>query len=156
MYNLGKVEVLGADLTTDYSLRSGKTVFGALARYTFQRSIDKSDRGSLSWGGQIPYIPLHSGSLNLSVDYSGWRSDLTFFAMGDRYTTSANLPAYRLEPWLTLDAAISKSLSLRSGAIDLKLTLRNLLDRQYEIVDNYPMPGTSFMLSVCYCPSMIN
>ena len=72
------------------------------------------------------------------------------FATGERFTTSANLPAYRLAPWTTLDAAVSKDMSLRSGEMRLKLCLNNLLDEQYEIVDNYPMPGFNFLLRVEY------
>ena len=93
---------------------------------------------------------MHSGSLNLFGEFSGWRLDLTGFATGERFTTSANLPAYRLAPWATLDAAISKSLSVPSGSLRLKLCLNNLLDEQYEVVDNYPMPGFNFLLKAEY------
>lgn len=141
MYNIGKVEVLGCDVTADYSFKAGMGEFGALARYTFQQARDKSD-----WNGQIPYIPLHSGSVNLFGDISGWRADVTLFATGERFTTSANLPAYRLAPWATLDAAVTKNLSLRGNDLSLKLCLNNLLNEQYEIVDNYPMPGFNFLL----------
>ncbi|MBR1926369.1 MAG: TonB-dependent receptor, partial [Bacteroidales bacterium] len=102
----------------------------------------------LTWGGQIPYIPLHSGSVNLFGELSGWRTDVTFFATGERYTTSANLPAYRIAPWTTLDAALSKDIALSSNALTLKLCLNNLLNEQYEIVDNYPMPGFNCRFSV--------
>lgn len=141
MYNIGKVEVLGCDVTADYSFKAGMGEFGALARYTSQQARDKSD-----WNGQIPYIPLHSGSVNLFGDISGWRADVTLFATGERFTTSANLPAYRLAPWATLDAAVTKNLSLRGNDLSLKLCLNNLLNEQYEIVDNYPMPGFNFLL----------
>ena len=79
-------------------------------------------------------------------DISGWRADVTLFATGERFTTSANLPAYRLAPWATLDAAVTKNLSLRGNDLSLKLCLNNLLNEQYEIVDNYPMPGFNFLL----------
>lgn len=141
MYNLGVVEILGVDLSADYSIKIGRGECGAIVRYTFQQARDRSDREALTWGGQIPYIPVHSGSVNVFGDLSGWRTDITLFATGERYTTSANLPAYRLSPWTTLDAAISKNLSIHGNDLTLKLCLNNLLNEQYEIVDNYPMPG---------------
>ena len=146
MYNLGKVAVLGADATLDCAFKTGWGEIGAVARYTFQRSRDRSDPESLTWNGQIPYIPLHSGSVNVFGSLSGWRGDVTLFATGERFTTSANLPAYRLAPWATLDAALSKDLSLRDKNLSIKLRLNNLLNEQYEIVDNYPMPGFNFLL----------
>ncbi len=142
MYNIGRVDVLGSDVTADYSFKAGRGEFGAVARYTFQQARDRSE-----WNGQIPYIPLHSGSVNLSGSLSGWRTDVTLFATGERFTTSANLPAYRLAPWTTLDAAVSKKIAFSGNELTLKLCLNNLLDQQYEIVDNYPMPGFNFLLS---------
>ena len=150
MYNLGKVSVLGCDVLLDYSGKMGKGETGATARYTFQRARDRSTPGSLTWDGQIPYIPLHSGSLNLSFGLDGWRADVTLFVTGERFTTSANLPAYRLDPWTTLDAAASKSLRLGNGNLSFKLALNNLLNRQYEVIDNYPMPGFNLMLTTIY------
>ena len=156
MYNLGKVAVLGSDVTADYVRKYGRGSLGAVIRYTFQQSRDRTlSPGTdpaevLTWNGQIPYIPLHSGSANVFGELDGWRMDVTVFATGERFTTSANLPAYRLAPWTTLDAAVSKVLPVRSGSLRLKLCLNNLLDEQYEIVDNYPMPGFNFLLKVEY------
>ena len=150
MYNLGKVAVLGSDVTLDYSGKFGDAGAGVTARYTFQRSRDRSDPESLTWNGQIPYIPEHSGSVNVSGLLRRWRADITFFATGERYSTSANLPPYRLEPWFTLDASVSRSFTLGQGILDLRLKLNNLLNEQYEIIDNYPMPGFNLMLTTIY------
>jgi outer membrane receptor protein involved in Fe transport len=150
MYNLGKVSVLGGDVTADYSFAFDEGEAGLIARYTLQRSRDRSDPEALTWNGQIPYIPLHSGSVNLYGSRSGWRADLTLFATGERFTTSANLPAYRLAPWATLDAAVSKDITLKTGSLSLKLRLNNLLNEQYCIVDNYPMPGLNFLMGIVY------
>ena len=150
MYNLGKVAVLGSDVTADYVQKIGKGSIGAVVRYTFQQSKDKFDPDALTWNGQIPYIPVHSGSANLFGELDGWRLDVTMFVTGERFTTSANLPAYRLAPWTTLDAAASKDLPIRSGALRIKLCLNNLLNEQYEIVDNYPMPGFNFLFRIEY------
>lgn len=150
MYNLGKVAVLGSDVTADYSCKVEKGSFGTVVRYTFQQSLDKTDSESLTWNGQVPYIPLHSGSANLFGELSGWRADVTIFVTGERFTTSANLPAYRLAPWTTLDASLAKTMPLKTGELNLKLCLNNILNEQYEIIDNYPMPGINFLFKIEY------
>ena len=150
MYNLGKVSVVGGDISAEFVSRFRGGEAGAVARYTLQRSRDRSDPEALTWNGQIPYIPLHSGSVNLFGSLSGWRTDITLFATGERFTTSANLPAYRLAPWTTLDAALSKAFRAGGGLLTLRLCLNNLLDEQYEIVDNYPMPGFNALLKADY------
>ena len=151
MYNLGKVSVMGSEIAADCSTKiSSLTEIGMTARYTFQYSRDRSDPEALTWNGQIPYIPVHSGSLNLLGAAGGWRLDITAFMTGERYTTSANLPAYQLAPWTTLDAALSKGLRISGYDLTLKLRLNNLLDQQYEIVDNYPMPGFNFRFDLSF------
>ena len=150
MYNLGKVAVLGSDVTADYSCKVEKGSFGAVVRYTFQQSLDKTDSESLTWNGQVPYVPMHSGSANLFGEMSGWRADVTIFVTGERFTTSANLPAYRLAPWTTLDASLAKTMPLKTGVLNLKLCLNNILNEQYEIIDNYPMPGINFLFKIEY------
>ena len=37
-----------------------------------------------------------------------------------------------------------------SGVIEARVDVKNLLDKQYEIVARYPMPGRSWQLSVKY------
>ena len=154
MYNLGKVAVFGTDVLADYSHAIGKGLFGVTARYTLQLAKDRTPGSGiekpLTWNGQIPYIPVHSGSTNIFGSLSGWRADITLFATGERYTTSANLPAYRIDPWATLDAALSKTLALRTSSLRFKISLNNLLNEQYEIVDNYPMPGFNAFLKIEY------
>ena len=148
MYNLGKVRMTGAELAGEYSRTVGRVGFGLAGRWSFQRASDLSDRDALTWKGQIPYIPLHSGSADLYATFDGWRLDLICFATGERFSTSANLPAYRLAPWTSLDAALAKEFKVLGRQATARLSLNNLLDEQYEVVDNYPMPGFNAMLNL--------
>lgn len=150
MYNLGEVRVLGADFISSFEKTVGRDRLGASGRYTFQQSRDFTSPGSVTYRGQIPYIPIHSGSFNLFNEYRGWRADLTVFAMSERWNTSANLPPYRMSPWVTLDAAASKTFDVGGNDLSVRLTLNNILNRQYEIVDNYPMPGLNALVRVEY------
>ncbi len=148
MYNLGKVRMTGAELAGEYSRTAGRVGFGLAGRWSFQRASDLSDRDALTWKGQIPYIPLHSGSADLYATFDGWRLDLICFTTSERFSTSANLPAYRLAPWTSLDAALAKEFKVLGRRATARLSLNNLLDEQYEVVDNYPMPGFNAMLNL--------
>lgn len=188
MYNIGEVRILGTDVMAAASKDFSKGSCGISARYTFQRARDYSDPDRDTYKGQIPYIPLHSGSANVYASFLGWRLDITCFMSGERYTTSVNLPAYRLPPWQTLDLSLAKKFSFGSkklkdvsdtvygrqysgsdwssdsqyygskgqngnrhgSSLTLRLTGNNLLNQQYEVVDNYPMPGTNVRLTVEY------
>ena len=150
MYNIGKVRILGADVSAAYEKTFGRILLGCRGRYTYQKATDLSDREAVTYKGQIPYIPLHSGSGNIFMEILGWRLDATFFATGERFSSSANLPAYRIAPWQTLDASLSKSFKLTGSELALRISLNNILGENYEIVDNYPMPGTNLIARLEY------
>mgnify|MGYP000116851827 CR=1 FL=1 len=44
------------------------------------------------YGGQIPYIPWHSGSAVLNLSYRDWDMNYSFIYTGERYESSANIP----------------------------------------------------------------
>lgn len=150
MYNIGEVSVLGADVSANYEKSFGKVLIGGLGRYTYQKATDLSDCEAVTYKGQIPYIPLHSGSGNIFIEIGGWRFDVTAFLTGERYSSSANMPAYRIAPWQTLDASLSKSFRLGDGELSLRVSCNNLLGENYEIIDNYPLPGTNFSARLEY------
>jgi len=44
--------------------------------------------------------------------------------------------------------SVSKGFPIRFGTVDLQLEALNLLNRNYEIVRNYPMPGRSYRMNI--------
>ena len=158
MYNIGKVDVKGSELKASLaydadSFREGSITngFSVLVKYTFQKALDVSDPSKSTYRGQIPYIPVHSGSLTLDVFLGGWMLDLSFLGNSERWTSSANRDEYRIGAYFTADGSLSRSFSLSEGReVFLRINVGNLLSRQYEIVKGYPMPGTNLILSVEY------
>lgn len=147
MYNIGKVSVYGADLKWSLGCRLlGKGRCGVTARYSYQKATDLSSPDFSSYKGQIPYIPLHSGSISADASWNGWRADISWIATGKRWSSSVNLSQFKIDPWSTMDIILSKAF----GGVTLKLNLRNVFNEQYEIVRGYPMPGTNFRLSLDY------
>ena len=150
MYNIGKVSILGADVSANYEKDFGKIHLGGRGQYTFQKATDLSDSEAVTYKGQIPYIPLHSGSGSIFIELGGWRFDVIAFITGEKYSSSANMPAYRIAPWQTLDATLSKSFQLRNSELVVRVSCNNILNDNYEIVDNYPMPGTNLSARLEY------
>lgn len=166
MYNIGHSHITGAeglisweyrtdDGTADaawrdisgHRTRKGGLTAGMTARYTFQRAMDVSRPGTSTYGGQIPYIPRHSGSVTASVAWKGWRADYSFIYTGIRYSSSANLVSTLMQPWTTHDITLSRKFGT---GLTFRLTVNNILNRQYEIVPGYPMPRCNFLVSAEY------
>ena len=133
MYNLGGVRMFGDEWDLTASWASGETTLGGTARYTYQWARDTET------GGQIPYIPLHSANFRLFWNQGNWSIDLQGFLTGERFTSSTNRDDFRIAPWTTWDASVAYSLP-RNG-LSLKLQLNNLLNANYEVIRQYPMPG---------------
>ncbi len=151
MVNLGKVEIRGIDLSLQTAWQAGRevTLYGRL-NYTYQKAQDFTDPDSEFYGGQIPYIPWHSGSAVLNINWRSWEANYSFIYTGERYSSQANLPVNYQPSWYTSDCSVSKRQRIRSNELKLTLEVNNLLNQQYEVVACYPMPGINFKFIIQY------
>ena len=151
MVNLGQVEIRGLDaaVQTDWLVGRDLTLAARL-NYTYQRAQDFTDPSSEFYGGQIPYIPWHSGSAALNAVWRRWELSYSFIYTGERYSSSANIPYNYQLPWYTSDLSLARSWRLGRGGLKTTLEVNNLLDQQYEVVACYPMPGINFKFIVQY------
>ena len=133
MYNLGGVRILGDEITASANWYSGPWTVGGTARYTYQWARDTET------GGQIPYIPLHSANFRLFTQWGGWSIDLQGFVTGERFNSSTNRSEFRIAPWTTWDASVAYAFP--KNGLTVRVQLNNLLNEQYEIIKQYPMPG---------------
>ena len=148
MLNIGIVDVSGLDIKADVSYSRKDWKAGAVLRYSFQQALDHSTPGSQTWGNQIPYIPLHSGSIDFLVNWRRWALTWDTTITGERWSRSANTPDYRISPWSISD--LNLSYHFERPDIRLSLNCNNIFDQPYQIVQGYPMPGRSFMAGVEY------
>jgi vitamin B12 transporter len=150
MVNLGLVEIKGIDvnaqsawqLTNDLSLTSGLTC-------TYQQAVD-ADHASPSYQDQIPYVPLHSGSFLAGVAYKNISLNYSFIYTGERYNQSTNIIENYVRPWYTHDAAVHYSTSLNKRDIRITAEINNLLNQDYAVIENFPMPGRHYRFGLTY------
>jgi outer membrane cobalamin receptor len=152
MMNIGDVKIKGVDVVTDqaFALPVGVVLNLRLA-YTYQRAQDFTTRKNpelqkITYGGQIPYIPWHSGSLISSIQYRGYRLNYSFIYVGERYHNSANIPENYEQPWYTHDLSASKEIRLKQYRCKISGELNNVFSQDYEVVVNYPMPKRNFKI----------
>lgn len=150
MVNLGYVEIRGADAVVSGTLRFGRLGIDCRATYTYQKAQDFTDSSSSYYGGQIPYIPWHSGSAIVGLSLGDWSLDYSFIYTGERYESSANIPENHALAWYTSDLALSKNFHLRRSQLRTTVEVNNLLNQQYEVVQCYPMPGTNVKIIISW------
>lgn len=150
MLNLGKVETKGVETNLKVSGKLFSTVdYNANLSYTFQESLDLTPGGN-SYGQQIPYIPRNSGSVSLMTGYTEFELNYGFLYTGERYSQKANIPSNYLQPWYTHDLAVRYTFPVFKNPLKLGVEVNNLLDQQYAVIKNFPMPGRSFRVSLNY------
>lgn len=151
MVNLGKVEIRGIDLALQTAWQWGKNWYLAgRVNYTYQKAQDFTDPTDAYYGGQIPYIPWHSGSAVLNLNWREWEMNYSFIYTGERYSSRANIPVNYVLPWYTSDFSVSRTQHWGGGDLKLTLEVNNLFNQQYEVVICYPMPGINFKVIAQY------
>jgi hypothetical protein len=146
MLNLGYVVVCGVEAAVQGWWQVGEVLADLRLSYTYQQAQDRTDRSSEWYGGQIPYVPWHSGSVIVGGSYGSWGLHYSFLYTGERYESVANIPENYAQPWYTHD--LSLSWAFRAGGVraGLSAEVNNLFGQQYEVVQWYPMPGRNFKL----------
>lgn len=145
MVNLGYVEMRGVDVALQTEWHLLKELKANLrVNYTYEKAQDFTDAKSDYYGGQIPYIPWHSGSAVLNLSYRDWDMNYSFIYTGERYESSANIPENYAKEWYTNDLSLSRRLHWKKMLWKLTAEVNNVFNQQYEVVQWYPMPGINF------------
>ena len=156
MMNYGYVEIRGLDLATSAVFEPCKDLFlNTKLTYTYQKAQDFTERKSgilqaSTYGGQIAYIPWHSGSVIANLSYKSWQLNYSFIYVGERYHSSANIRTEYEQPWYTNDIGIVKKINVGKTTMRAALEINNLLSQDYEVVLNYPMPKRNYKLSLTW------
>lgn len=148
MTNMGQVKGHGIESVVNMATHFDKVNLTANLTYTYSESRDYTKFGGLelsSYGDQIPYTPWHSGSGILNANYESWNFNYSFIYVGKRYNGNVNnIKINEVQPWYTHDLSVQKSFLLRSCKIKGSVECNNVLNQQYEVIYNYPMPGRTF------------
>jgi vitamin B12 transporter len=149
MLNLGKVDIKGIDVTGEMSgqLTSAINWFTRIA-YTYQRAMDITNPAAPTYKNTIPYTPDHSGSGLFSLQYGAWSGGYSLLFSSTRYVLGENNPYNQLDGWGTQDAFLSWAKSMKAFRVQIKAAVDNLLNKEYDVVRYFPMPGRSFRISL--------
>ena len=146
MLNLGRVEIRGCDIAAQGNVQWNKVGLNVRLCYTYQKAQDFTDPEENYYGDQIPYIPHHSGSVLLAVDWKKWNFNYSFIYTGERYSQSENTILTRLQPRYTNDLSASRTFAIKQVNCRITGEINNLFNQYYDVVANYPMPGINFKI----------
>lgn len=112
-------------------------------RATREKKISENDQGL---GKQLIYTPVHSAGLKVAAGYRQYRVVTNINATGPVYTTTDN--EHALPGYLLSDILLSARYPWRFHELEISLSVLNVFDEDYVVVEYRPMPGISFLASV--------
>jgi len=155
--NVARVDVVGVDA----SLRGAWQVapghrLSLQGSYSYQHVVNHTNRSSKYYGNQIAYIPLHSGSMALGWENPWVNVSLHGQGMSQRWANNEHYEGTEVDGYWDMGLTLYRQLddlricgkSLRG--VKLRMDVKNLLAKQYELVGHYPMPRRSWTLSIGY------
>lgn len=151
MMNLGKVRMLGLDVTLNATVRlkPGQSLIFA-GNYSYQRAQPRTDPTAADWMKQVAYTPLNSGGMSVSYENPWVNVVMHGTGVSARYATNTNSPETRIQGYMEFGLAAYRTFRLRDHSLEMRADLLNMFDKQYEVVARYPMPGRSWLFSVRY------
>ncbi len=151
MMNAGKVRQIGLDISANAEKRwKNDWSLSVTGSYSMLNATDKTNPTYIYYGHQIAYTPRHSGSVS-SLLHTPWL-DLSYnlLLMGERYSLGYNIPDNRMTAFTDHSITVSKDINIFKQQLRLQFDLRNLGNKNYEVVRFYPMPGTNWRLTVSW------
>lgn len=149
MLNLGKVRIKGIDVSAAVTVNPVSSLeLTVRGQYTFQEAIDITNPADSYYRDQIPYIPRHSGSAVLNASWRGWGLNYSFIYVGERYNQQENILYNYTQPWYTSDVSVSKDLKVNNVNMRALIEVSNLLNQDYDVIANYPMPKRNFRVTL--------
>lgn len=145
MTNLGKVNITGIDIAADgYITLSEQSKLSVGGTYTYQKALDVTTTESETYTHQIPYTPRISGSGKVALESTLINVGYTLLWSGPRYAGYQNYTENRLKAYADHSLSASREFKLKRIKLLVKAEVLNILNRNYEIIRYFPMPGRSF------------
>lgn len=148
MLNLGKVDIKGVDVSLTNTFQIRELIINTKLQYTYQDARDVSNPADTYYKDQIPYIPWNSGSFIAGLDWRGWSLNYSFIYVGERYNQQENIRYNHTQPWYTNDLSLAKAFKIKRCLYKVSCEVNNLLDQDYDVILNYPMPLRNYRVSL--------
>ncbi len=148
--NVKTVHAYGVELRGEASLQLGRGWSTRLnGNWSWTPSVNCGSalsEGDASVGKQLPYVPRIAGSATLRLQWHRWGLLAKWMGYGRRWTQSSNepgisgvLPAYGI-----CNITAERALPIRNTELNIKISVYNLFDKEYQTVAGRPMAGRNF------------
>ena len=146
--NVGKVHVIGLDATARAARHMGHHTLTTTASYSLQQARNKTNSESPNYGKQIAYIPEHTGAVSIGWENPWANIAVSGHAIGRRWASNEHLESTDIDGYTEWGLTVWRRFHIGRPVAEVRFDVKNLFDKQYEIVRSYPMPRRSWQLTV--------
>ena len=146
--NLKRAWSRGTETATSIKYTNEKISVSAslLTNYTVSTNESRVSDSDRSLGKQLIYVPIYQGGLRTTIEYQRftltWNTNYT----GYRYTSSDH--SEYLNPFWITDAFVNYHIPIKSISLEIYGRVNNLFNKNYQAIQNRPMPGRHFLLGL--------
>ena len=150
--NIEKVNALGIDAGQVISKKFNSNWKSEIQiNYSFQYSVDVTDKNNPTYGHQIAYIPYHTANADWSVSRKKTNLRVSSSFIGGRYSLNENVLSNFLEPFVVLDASLSHGIDIRNKhKLNFQFQVKNIIGQNYTYIRSFVMPGRNYLISLNY------
>ena len=153
--NIKRVKTNGIEAFVKANTQLGKFGIKVNLSYALTNSINYGDAdkwGNESYGKQLPYVPVHSGNIFVSVNYNNFTLSYLHNSYSERYTTSSNDITLRdwLYPYYMNNLFFGKLFEFKKTSLNVQFKIYNLFNERYRTVLGRAMPQRNYLLLLSF------
>lgn len=145
--NKNKGKSHGFDFHLNVEKNIGESVLSFSGIYTWTSSNFEEEVDGEIVKTEMVYVPKKQLLLNIGLRHERWDVNYTHNFVGERIYFNGSDP---LESYSVGNIAINYSMPLNKNMLTASLQIRNAWNKNYQVINNYAMPGKYLNLSITY------
>ncbi len=149
--NIGKVRMLGVDINQQISWQMTHCLgLTGSVNYSYLQAVDRTLSSTYLYNMQIAYMPKHTMGMSLTLQNPIINMVIHGIACSNRWATNEHILGTKLKAYTEWGCSVYRKFSINKQLLTIKLDVKNIFNRQYDVVAGYPMPGIQYQISTRY------
>lgn len=146
--NLKEMTASGIETAYYYYSNRGLINLSFIYNYTKTENLSAVSSNDFSYGKMLLYSPEHiiKGSISTSIEQV--TAGISMIGSSESFYTADNDPLYSLKSYVIFDAFASYKFGYKNFDITTGVTVYNIFNTEYLIIQSFPMPLRSWHLSI--------
>ena len=139
--NTDRVSIFGTEISMNYQKKIDKHQFDFNANYSYTKSENEKT------GKQLTFVPFHKSTSSVAYSYKRFSAFYQYLFNGEVFTQTDNNPKKVIENYTVSNVGLSAELD-KNKKYSIGFKVLNLWNENYESVENRPLPGRNYTITL--------